>query len=373
MTQSFQISVIKFIFLFLVIISPCKLFSATLNLPYYGDDTLSFIIPEKPLFTSNEVLDLKIYFNDLKKLRKDVSGKHENHYAVLTFHDKDGFEHLFDLKITTRGNFRQSPANCNFPPLRLNFVRSQLNNTLFEGQNKLKLVTHCNSNQKEFEQYVLQEYLAYRLYNILTDKSLRVRLTKISYIDNLQKSKPLQKYGFLIEDSDDMAGRNGYREVKLNNIPLDYTDYFYQNLLSVFQYMIGNTDWSVLYTHNIKLIMEKPDSRPIPIPYDFDWCGMVNPIYAVPSYKLGIKSVEERIYRGYERPMEDFKIVFDYIESKKEEIYSLYTNSLLSDQQKARSIKYLDEFFQVISDDELIMKEFIEVSRKFRDNPVYGK
>lgn len=373
MKKSIHISVFKLFIFLLVIISPGKLFSATLNLPKTGDDTLSYLIPEKPLFASNEVLDIKIYFNDLRKLRKDVTDKHENHYAVLTYHDTDGFEHLFDLKITTRGNFRRSPANCNFPPLRLNFVRSQLNNTLFEGQNKLKLVTHCNSNQKEYEQYVLQEYLSYRLYNILTEKSLRVRLARISYIDKMQKSKPLEKYGFLIEDSDDMAGRNGYREVKLNNIPLDYTNHYYQTLLSVFQYMIGNTDWSTLYTHNIKLIMDKPDSRPIPVPYDFDWCGMVNPIYAVPSYKLGIKTVEERIYRGYERSMADFKEVFDYIESKKEEIYSLYTNSLLSDPQKERSIKYLDEFFQIISDDNLITQEFIDASRKFEDNPVYGK
>ena len=338
-----------------------------------GWDTINPVIPAKLLFTSDETLNIKIYFDDLKALRRDVSDDNINHHALLAVEEEDGNELIFDIKVKTRGNFRKSPANCNFPPLRLNFDRDQLDGTVFEGQNKLKLVTHCNTNNKEFEQYVLQEYLAYRLYNILTEKSFRVRLAKITYIDQADRQKSIVKYGFFIEDTDDMAGRNGCRKVNLQNIPLDYTDYFYQTLVAVYQYMIGNTDWSTIYTHNIRLIMEKPDLRPVPVPYDFDWCGMVNPVYAVPSYKLGIKTVEDRLFRGYERPIDDFKRVFEYIESRKDEIYGLYMDSPLSEVQKNRSISYLDEFFTIIADDELIRREFVEASRKFGDNPYYGK
>ena len=339
----------------------------------YGSDTISTFIDEKVLFLSDELLELTIYFDDFKALRRDVGEDNRYHPAILSVKNEYDEDQYFDLKLKTRGNFRRDRSNCNFPPLRLNFDRDQLDSTVFEGQNKLKLVTPCILNSDEYEQYVILEYLVYKMYNIITDKSLRVRLTKVNFIDKAEKQKSYTIHGFLIEDIDDMAGRNGFREVDLNNIPLGYTDYFYQTLVSVFQYMIGNTDWSVPYAHNIKLIMEKPDLRPIPVPYDFDWCGMVSPRYAIPSHKLNIETVDQRLYRGFTRPIGDFKMVFDFLLSLENEFYKLFDHPLLSEENRERSKRYLEEFFVIIKDDEAIHREFVLASRKINKDTYYGK
>ena len=325
------------------------------------------------MFLSDELLELTIYFDDFKALRRDVGEDNRYHPAILSVKNEYDEDQYFDLKLKTRGNFRRDRSNCNFPPLRLNFDRDQLDSTVFEGQNKLKLVTPCILNSDEYEQYVILEYLVYKMYNIITDKSLRVRLTKVNFIDKAEKQKSYTIHGFLIEDIDDMAGRNGFREVDLNNIPLGYTDYFYQTLVSVFQYMIGNTDWSVPYAHNIKLIMEKPDLRPIPVPYDFDWCGMVSPRYAIPSHKLNIETVDQRLYRGFTRPIGDFKMVFDFLLSLENEFYKLFDHPLLSEENRERSKRYLEEFFVIIKDDEAIHREFVLASRKINKDTYYGK
>lgn len=318
----------------------------------------------KALFSSEEILEITMYFDDLKALVKDVGDYPCEHKGQIFIEKLDG-RSIFNIKASTRGIFRKESSNCNFPPLKLDFRKNEVKNTIFEGQNRLKLVTHCRNGNIEFDQYLIQEYLAYKIYNILTEKSFKVRLARITYIDNLNRCKEMTRYAFLIEDVDDMAKRNGYRHVELKNIPQDYTDYFYENLVSVFQYMIGNTDWSVPGVHNIKLILEKPDLRPIPVPYDFDFSGIVNSVYAAPSTKFNIKSVEERLYRGYERPVEDLQRVFDYIITKKEEILSLYQNSELSDKQKERALNYLEEFFEIISDENLIKREFVMKGRKY--------
>ncbi|MCF8390878.1 MAG: hypothetical protein K9H12_09305 [Bacteroidales bacterium] len=332
------------------------------NLP--DNDSVYITGATAPLFSSNEILDISIYFDDLKALKKDLSDNPSTHKAQLLIHNPDS-ENIFNIKVSTRGIFRKDPSHCNFPPLKLDFRKQELDNTIFEDQNRLKLVTHCRSGNLEYDQFVIQEYLAYRIYNILTEKSFRVRLARVTYIDNRHKIKDLTRYAFLIEDVDDMAKRNCCTHVDLNNIPQNYTDYFFENLVSVFQYMIGNTDWSVPGMHNIKLIMEKPDHRPVPVPYDFDFSGIVNPPYAVPNAKFGIESVDVRLFRGYERPIEDLQRVFDYILTKQDEIMRLYENSPLSLEQKKRAMDYLDEFFMIISDEELIKKEFVSVGRKY--------
>ena len=64
------------------------------------------------------------------------------------------------------------------PPLFVSFGDETARGTLFEGQTMLPLTTHCRDSSS-YEQYVLKEYLAYRIYNLLTDKSLRVRLARV--------------------------------------------------------------------------------------------------------------------------------------------------------------------------------------------------
>lgn len=330
----------------------------------YIPDSINQKTEVNRLFTSDDILDISIYFDDLKTLKRDVSDDASYHKARVVVDNVEG-RAFFNIKVKTRGIFRKDPSHCNFPPLKLDFKKSELENSLFEGQNRLKLVTHCNSGNLEYDQYIIQEYLAYKIYNILTEKSFKVRLARVNYIDNQGRCKDLTRYAFLIEDVDDMAARNGYTHVNLNNIPQNYTDYFSECLLSIYQYMIGNTDWSVPGMHNIKLMLEKPDHRPVPVPYDLDFSGIVDPVYAVPNAKFDINSVEERLFRGYERPVADYQRVFDYIFTKQDEIMTLYENSLLSENQKKKAIQYLDEFFSIISDDDQIYREFVMAGRKY--------
>lgn len=315
------------------------------------------------LFRSNEILKFTLMIDDMKALRKDVGEEPSWHRGLLTYISKDSVPVSLQVKVQARGHYRKDPSNCNFPPLRLNFKKKKVGNTLFEGQNKIKLVTHCRTRPEDFNQYVLKEYLAYRIYNILTEKSYRVRLAEISYVDGKGKKDPFSKYGFFIEDTRDMSERNGYTHIKVNNIPQQYIDFFYQDLLSVFQYMIGNTDWSVPGRHNIKLIQKEPELRPIAVPYDFDWSGLVNPVYAKPSEKLGIKTVEQRIFRGFEKNVEDYDRIFDLFLEKKEEIYALLDECNLGEKHRRRASRYLDDFYEIILNEKLVTREFILKAR----------
>ena len=165
---------------------------------------------------------------------------------------------------------------------------------------KLKLVCGCDRGI-ESEALILKEYLVYKIYNLLTDMSFRVRLLRINYQDTRNKLKPYSQYAFLIEDVDEMARRNKCYEVEKLSFRSDGTSQEQMTLVAIFQYMIGNTDWAIPNYHNIKLMRPVTDSFSMPytIPYDFDFCGLVNANYATPPEELGISSVRERAYRGY--------------------------------------------------------------------------
>ena len=115
----------------------------------------------------------------------------------------------YDAAVRVRGNSRA--AICSFPPLRLNFRRSALTGTLLAGEDKLKLVTHCRPGSDRALDAVLNEFTAYRIFNLISDASYRVRLLKIHYHDTDGKQRGLAEahYGFLIESSEGLAKRLG--------------------------------------------------------------------------------------------------------------------------------------------------------------------
>ena len=234
-------------------------------------------------------------------------------------------------------------------------------NTIFEGQDKIKLVTHCRDKRKIFEQYILQEYLLYKIYNLFTDFSFRVRLVHITYIDTEGKFKPIKKYGFFIENANDMAERNGGTITKIKNLPQTKTNYDLMTLLCVFQYFVGNTDWSVPALHNIKLIQpDIPFQAPAAVPYDFDFCGVINTFYASPDTLLDILSVKKRLFRSSCRTIEELQKVFDCFVDHKDEIHNLYYDlGLIEEKYINNTIRYYDRFYSIISKPRLIRKEFI--------------
>lgn len=126
--------------------------------------------------------------------------------------------------------------------------------------------------------------------------------------------------------------------------------------------MIGNTDWSVTNLHNIKLITLDSASKPIPVPYDFDYSGAISTHYAQPPEILPINTVRQRFYRGFCRKTDELNRTFDIYNQHRNEIYDLYQNSeFISEKNKKRIIKYFDEFYKTINDPKRSKKRLLIV------------
>ncbi|MDH3290513.1 MAG: hypothetical protein OEO20_08240 [Gemmatimonadota bacterium] len=310
-----------------------------------------------PLFASPDLLEITIEA-PLKSLLRDRDEDKESYDGTLRYFLSDGSPVTLDVSLRTRGRFRMKPSTCNFPPLRLNFKKSQAAETVFAGQDRLKLVTHCQDRRDEYEQYVLQEYLVYRTYNLLTDLSFRVRLARITYIDAERSRDPLVKYGFLIEDETAMATRNGWEVLEVRQVLPAQTKQDQLVLFEVFQFMMGNSDWDPFLTepgsgaccHNAVIIGSMADSA-IPVPYDFDWSGVISARYATPDPMLGIRNVRERRFWGICRPRAELDSIFPLFHEKREAIYELHRlQQGLDPKRLERTLEYYDEFYEIIGD-----------------------
>lgn len=306
-----------------------------------------------PLFKKDELLELTVVTN-LKTLMKDRGEKPINHWAMIQYTTKKEKPVSLKIKVKVRGNFRKSPANCSFPPLLLDIPSKKDKNTIFERQNRLKLVTHCQN-----EEYIFQEYLVYKVFNLLSDYSFKARLAKVTYVDSAGKKEPQTRYAFLLEDENFLAKRNRAKLFKLKNTSMTRTDSLQMATVAVFEYLIGNTDWSVPYLHNIRLLYT-PDDRLMPVPYDFDHSGIVEAKYARPPELLELSSVRERLYRGITYPPTLLQQVFDKFRQIKPQLYALYQeNPALNPGYVKRTTRYLDDFYEVINDPKAVKKFFI--------------
>ncbi|MEO6232145.1 MAG: hypothetical protein ABJB11_21675 [Ferruginibacter sp.] len=252
-----------------------------------------------------------------------------------------------EIRIIARGNVRREI--CYLPPIKLNFHNST--SPTFYPLNSLKLVCPCKSGN-DYDQLILKEFLAYKIYNLLTPKSYRVRLLRINYEDAGNKRKTISQHAFLIEDAKAMAKRNSCSELKKVKVKSLYTDREQMTLVALFQYMIGNTDWGVSGNHNTSLIRSAADSSELPyvVPYDFDYCGLVNAVYAVPGEGLGVDEVTQRLYRGYPRSLEELKDALNIFNQQKEKIYYMINGFVaLNSRARADVIYYLDEFYKTIN------------------------
>jgi hypothetical protein len=311
-----------------------------------------------PLFSSHEILDLTLTA-DFHTIREDDRSDEDSEPrpAVLEWTNPDGTTGTQDIQVQTRGNFRLSKRNCDFPPLRLDVDKKEAKGTLFEIQDKLKMVVPCKLGQDYWQQYVLAEYLVYRMLNVLTPVSFRARLVRTTFVDSSGEDDTFTRYTFLLEDDSELAKRA--RSIKwdwpggqLNPVLLDRD---YAIMVEFFQYMIGNTDWSGAEMHNMELL-RNAQGRPIAVPFDFDFSGIIDTRYAVPDQSLPIRSVRQRLFRGFcpdqlNRQPEDYQAAADFFLSKKDEIYALWRNQEGLDEDRLKeTLEYLDEFYEVIAD-----------------------
>ena len=321
------------------------------NLDFKDDSTL----PSSKLFESDDILDLTIR-GDINSLFKDRSDKMEYHPMVLTYTAEDSSLVNHELKIKTRGHFRRSRVNCVYPPLLLNFSKEKTPpQSLFENEGKLKLVTPCSDDK-----YVIREYLVYKLYNLLTDKSYKARLVRVIYDDTVKNKKTKPLFGILLEDDDHMARRNNAVVIETQLVKPQQTENEIFLTTAVFEYMIANTDWSVQYRQNITLMGTDTMVIPMTVPYDFDHAGIVSTPYAKPEEALELSSVRQRRYRGYCMPnLAKFKETFALFNREKDNLYRVYSDNKLLDEKYIKStLQFLDEFYETINNEKNIKNVF---------------
>lgn len=309
-----------------------------------------------PLFASHAPLAVTIE----APLSTLMTERNEEDYLEGTFsYSEDGGEsRTLDLKLRVRGNFRLDPKICEFAPIRLNFRTKQAEGTLFENQDKLKLVTHCDNNNPAYEQHALREYFAYRALSLLTPASFAVRLMEITYVDTDREGRTRTKYGFVLEDDEDLAARLGMEPMKIGDIEHEQLEATQQNLVNVFAYFIGNTDYSLIRAepgddccHNAVLLSATGGPPYTPVPYDFDASGIVNAPYAAPNPRFGIRNIRQRLYRGQCENNALLPVTLGRYLEHRTELYELLESiEALSGRSKKYLDRYMDSFFRHITD-----------------------
>ena len=320
---------------------------------YKVDDVRFFT--DSSVLQVNLTLDLKYLFAN--KLKEGY--KFPANFAVTI----DNNVISEPVVIEVRGKYRKN--NCYLPPLKVNFKSS--NAPMLSPLGSLKLVNVCEVGRKDNQEYLLKEYLIYKIYNLHTEKSIRVRLLKINFIDSAGKKKTISEYAYLMEDVKDMAKRNNFVERKRPVVHTEETNRQQMTRVALFEYMIANVDWSVPAGHNIKLIVPKEDTNdiPYPVPYDFDHSGFVKTDYALPPPNIDIMDVTERRYRGFPRQMEELQVVVDEFNQQKENVYQLINRfELLSTSSRKDMVSFLKDFYNVLSKPNAINTEFIKNARK---------
>jgi len=312
---------------------------------------------EPPLFQSNEtlVVTLEAEFSSLREDRNESTSPYRP--AVLSYQGEDGEMRALSLQVKTRGTSRLTRGvdKCSFLLLMLNFRGSDTADTPFAGQQDVPLVTHCR-DRNNFEQYVIREYVAYRYFNLVTEKSLRVRPTRISYVDSGQGSRTT-RHAFLVEHFDSMARRLGADIAKGEAVGMKVKKDFDLGVFYLFQFLIGNTDFSRKGPHNV-LLLSQSDGRIIAVPYDLDSSGAVNARYAAPDPRLNLPGVRVRRYRGFCEPVDVLQQVFDHYIERKDRFYALYDEQEgLTDRSRKSGLDYLDSFFRMLEDPRKIRKK----------------
>jgi hypothetical protein len=311
------------------------------------------------IFTAEQPIAFTLTAN-IDRLRHDKKQDSPWRWATLRYADPDSAGNTVEipLKVRTRGIWRLN--QCDFPPLRLDFAKHTVKHLLFAKLDKPKLVSHCRDNDG-YEQYVLQEMQLYRVYNLLTPYSNRVRLARVTYVDSASGKALTTRYAFLEEEPAALAYRVGGMLIREKGAGATDLDPDAAAVFALFQYMIGNTDWSASGLHNVELVGMTLGY--VPVAYDFDFSGAVNARYATVDPSLPIHNVRERIYRGYCIPKESYEPAFALFKAKKDSIYALYTDSigrLLTGDRAKETLEYFDDFYAILADSRVAKHQIID-------------
>lgn len=271
----------------------------------------------------------------------------------------------YPIRLSARGLSRRTAGICDFPPLRVEFTQPPAAASLFAGQRRLKLVTHCKSSAGH-QQYLLLEYSAYRLSNILSPASFKVRLATVDYTEPSGKVSA-SRWAFFIEDSDDVAKRNGFRDVRMpDQVSVTQLEPAQAGRIALFMYMIGNLDWSMRAgppgegcCHNTRLLSAA--GALVPIAYDFDYSGLVDAPYAVPPDGIKVRNVRQRAYRGYCRHNASALAAAADMRARRSQLEAVYSQIPgLEERTRRKALAYLATFFDEIATDESVRANLLK-------------
>lgn len=297
--------------------------------------------------------------------------KKDRRYPVqLTYTGSDGQTHTLAAEAAPRGITRRLRV-CDFPPLKLHFDKKKVKGTEFRGNKSLKLVTYCKTNTK-YEQYYIKEFIAYRIYNLITEYSFRVRPLLVDYKDSSRNSKALTRFSFLIEDIDAVAKRNGLQKLTVGTTPVKGLDGEQAANLALYQYLIGNLDWAATgghdknrCCHNARLIGKGKNEVPkYAIPYDFDSSGLVNAHYAAPPDKLKVSNIRQRLYRGFCAHNDKLPAAVERFQRQRANIFGLFNNDQnISKGNRKRALNYIEDFYEVLDNPKRFKREITDKCR----------
>ncbi len=323
-------------------------------------------VGQAPLFTADEPLRIEIR-GPISTLVKGSRDRSRAHQARLTL---AGMDASHAIRLSPRGITRLKRETCTFPPLRVDFAPAPSAPSPFAGQGRLKLVTHCQGSAG-FQQHVLLEYAAYRLYNLMTPASFRVRLANIDYVDDDGRAVA-SRVGFFIEERDDVGRRIGLGPARTGDrVVMGRLDPAAAARVALFQYMIGNLDWSMRAgppgegcCHNSRLFVAAGASANganlVSVPYDFDYSGLVDAPYAVPPDGSDT-SVRKRDYQGYCHHNSQARAAAADIRGKRPALLAeIGRIPGLDSRSQRKAIGYLDQFFADISTDERLAEKVLK-------------
>ena len=301
---------------------------------------------------------------DFKQLKND---KDEEKWqpAVFKVLMGDSVALRLDVQVAARGKMRLK--TCDFPPVKIRFYKQKPKNDSIADINELKLVTRCSSLPQN-EEWVQREYLIYELYNLVTEQSFRVKPATIRFEEPDKKNRPAVKsFCFFIESEEELAARLKGKSMKPKVGSTRSLDSISYDRMCLFQFMIGNTDWSVRARHNIKLIYLNPTNSIIAVPYDFDYAGAVGADYAIPNGDYPIQTVQDRYYLGLCRSAAHYRQIFDYYLSK-EELLTVHIEQTpyLQATPRKQMLKYFEGFFKILQDPRLSKRDILQNCNKGR-------
>ena len=260
---------------------------------------------------------------------------------------------------------------CDLASLQITVDASEVHGTPFEGRKILRLVTPCRL-RGQYDRYIMLEYLVYRSYAVIADPALRVRLAQVRFHDSEKSGRVQTGYAFFIEDIGQAAARRGQVWLDIQSQRTSNLDPAQLTMMTLFQYMVGNTDWSAVKgrpndrcCHNVAVFGEEGVALNTVVPFDFDQTGLVNPPYAAPpDASLGLRRITDRRYRGLCEHNDELAGAIAVFNRKRSELEALFSREDLPyPKDREQALKYINDFYETINDPRKLPKKIINDCR----------